>query len=100
MINIEIIQQRQQRAPELKAIADSCVGCAQALQDLKVATQGIDGATGPLLKEIDSVVQSLGAVRARAEKRHERFSNGLITIAVAGLEKSGKTTLGGAIFIL
>ena len=93
MINIEIIQQRQQRAPELKAIADSCVGCAQALQDLKVATQGIDGATGPLLKDIDSAVQSLDAVRARAERRHERFSNGLITIAVAGLEKSGKTTL-------
>ena len=93
MIDQAIIEARKKAAPALKSIIESCDRCTAALNQLENATSQIDAPSHQLLEAIRVGKEQLGSVRVRTKKRFTRFESGLITIAIAGIEKSGKTTL-------
>lgn len=92
-IDPAIIEARKRHAPRLRDLLDRAEACSAALTGLKVASQSIDGPKQPLLDAIERSLHRLEQLRERAAIRHQRFVSGLVTIAVAGIEKSGKTTL-------
>lgn len=93
MIDQAIIEARKKAAPALKSIIESCDRCTTALDQLENATSQIDAPSHQLLEAIRVGKEQLGSIRGRTKKRFDRFESGVITIAIAGIEKSGKTTL-------
>jgi len=92
-IDQAIIDARKQHAHRLSAILQKAEACSAALKGLRTASQAIDGPKQPLLDAIDHSLHRLDSLKVRTEVRHQRFASGLVTIAVGGIEKSGKTTL-------
>lgn len=90
MLKEEIAEKRREMAPRLKAIAGKCEEYLIRLKELNEAKRTLDGQAIP---ELERHIEKLQELRERAELRYRRFENGMITIAIAGLEKAGKTTL-------
>jgi len=92
-INQQVVTARKEVAPRLREIVEQARKCVGALGDLANAAIEIDGATGPLMESIEQCRGRLNAIAERAQLRFERYDTGLISIAIGGIEKSGKTTL-------
>ncbi len=92
----EIIESRREKAPRLQRIIDGCKELSEKLEDVVSAMTSLDEIDAHRMREADEKIrgiqEALEALRKRAALRHDRFSSGLITVAVAGLEKAGKTT--------
>lgn len=92
----EIVDNRRAKAPMLKSVMESCESLRDRLAAVRSALQGLEETDTPEMKghisEMERLTDALDDLRKRAELRHARFSRGLVTIAIAGLEKAGKTT--------
>ncbi len=92
----EIIQRRRERAPRLAAILAACDGHTERLEGLLSALSALNEIDTPELTRSREETERLGAalrrLRERTAVRHDRFVGGRITVAIAGLEKAGKTT--------
>jgi GTPase SAR1 family protein len=90
MLNEEIAGKRREMAPRLKVVAGKCDEYLLRLKELNEAKRTLDGQAIP---QLEKHIEKLQELQGRAELRYRRFENGMITVAVAGLEKAGKTTL-------
>jgi hypothetical protein len=93
MINPKIVQMRRDAAPKLSKIVEYANKTIVALNSLKSAAGALEGSRNDLFKSIDDSCVRLSEICKRSESRLKRFQAGLISVAVAGIEKSGKTTL-------
>jgi hypothetical protein len=93
MIDPSIIEARKSSAPKLQAIVENCTSLTEALVELETAAASIELPSHQLLEEIRIGKEQLTELRGRTQKRLKRFEAGLISVAVAGVEKSGKTQL-------
>ncbi|MEZ4526086.1 MAG: dynamin family protein [Desulfobacterales bacterium] len=95
-ISEDIVKKRQEKAPVIGQMMETCGKLADRLLDVSASLQGLSLPDSPEMKnahtEISRVLTELRTLRARAEIRHKRFQSGIITISIAGLEKAGKTT--------
>ena len=88
LISKEIVESRQKRAPELEAILCS----ADALQ--QVLTQVMHSSLVQNKPQEGTELQErLSVLCEQLRNKVTLFRNGVITVSVAGVEKSGKTTL-------
>ncbi len=88
-IDQRIINDRQNKSVDIERIRDKC-------SRYKKNIENIETACAPLGAKYDAINQlkdRLMTLEERAEIKANRFRSGLISIAVAGLEKAGKTTL-------
>ena len=92
-INQQVVAARKQAAPRLREIVEQARKCVGALGELTNAAAEIDGVAAPLMESIEQCARRLNAIAERAQLRFDRYDTGLISIAVGGIEKSGKTTL-------
>ena len=92
----EIVENRRAKAPMLKSVTAACESLRDRLAAVRTALRDLEETDTPEMKshlaELDRTVDDLEVLRNRAELRHARFSRGLVTISIAGLEKAGKTT--------
>ncbi len=92
----EIIANRQEKAPLLKAIMENCQDFHTGLQDVSSALRQLSDLDTPDMEksqqEIVNLFDELNNLQDRAGIRHNRYKRGLITVSIAGLEKAGKTT--------
>jgi hypothetical protein len=93
MIDPKIVQMRKDAAPKLSKILKDANQTILALNLLKSAAGALEGTRNDLFKSIDDSCGRLSEICKRSESRLKRFQAGLISVAVAGIEKSGKTTL-------
>lgn len=88
LINKEIVQKRQEMAPKLEKMLESAQKLENALSEVL---------TSPLVRQkpaqTEKLKKSLSVLKERLKDKHRLFSNGLITVTIAGLEKSGKSTM-------
>jgi len=92
-IDPKIVATRKGHAPGLKAILDKAVEVSAALNALDAAAAHVQAPKQSLLENIANGKARLRNLQTRATVRHRRFDSGLISVAVGGIEKSGKTTL-------
>lgn len=92
-INPDIVAKRKQQAPKLKVILDKTKEVIAALDGLEKAAVHVQAPKQDLMDCIVRGRERLEKLTDRAELRHKRFNSGLISVAVGGIEKSGKTTL-------
>ena len=83
----KIVSQRKKQAEPLKKMLDSATTLEAALQ--KVMGSYL---VQPKPKAAVELLQKLGKFTKDLANKYNRFSNGLVTVSIAGLEKSGKTT--------
>lgn len=92
----EIVKNRQDKAPYLKAIGDKLSDHRVKLETVSKTLRELIGLDAPEIKksqqEIVNILDEINPLKERVDIRHQRFANGLITISIAGLEKAGKTT--------
>ena len=95
-LNPEIVERRQARAPELAALLQRCREDADRLEAVRSALSALSEMDPPDVRaarmEIDGLISAIRHLADRVEMRHRRFSSGMVTVAIAGLEKAGKTT--------
>jgi hypothetical protein len=93
MIDPKIVQMRKDAAPKLSKILEDANKTILALNSLKSAAGALEGTRNDLFESIDHSCSRLSEICRRSESRRKRFQAGLISVAVGGIEKSGKTTL-------
>ena len=95
-LNPEIVERRQARAPELATLLQRCRDDADRLETIRSALLALSEMEPPDVRtarsEIDGLISALQQLADRVEMRHRRFAGGMVTVAIAGLEKAGKTT--------
>lgn len=88
ILNPEIVESRQKRAPELRTMLDSALALRQILEQIM---------TSPLVQKKpgkgEELKNRLTTLCEQLRNKVNLFKNGVITVSVAGVEKSGKTTL-------
>lgn len=88
LLNHDIVQLRQQKAPQLEAMLHSATDLKSALEQVMYS---------PLVQkkpqEGNALLNQLTELCEELTNKVQLFRNGLITVSVAGVEKSGKTTL-------
>lgn len=88
LLNQDIVQLRQQKVPQLEAMLESTTSLQQVLEQIMhsplVQRKPQDGA---------QILTRLATLREQLANKTQLFRNGVITVSVAGVEKSGKTTL-------
>lgn len=92
-IDPQIIAKRKEYAPRLKVILDKTTEVINALDGVDSAATPVQGPKQDMLENIHKLKVELQTLKERASIRHHRFNSGLISVAVGGIEKSGKTTL-------
>ena len=88
LLNKEIVETRKKRAPELEkmmASADNLHTVVQTVMHSPLVRQKP--------KEGDAYLKKLATLCETLANKVALFKNGVITVSVAGVEKSGKTTL-------
>lgn len=93
MINQTIISARKSAAAKLTEIISQAEQGVAALSNLEQASAAVEGNKHSLLESLSKTRNDLLALIGRARLREQRFLSGLITVAVGGIEKSGKTTM-------
>ncbi len=88
LLNQDIVQLRQQKVPQLEAMLASAGDLHQILAQVMgsplVRRKPHDG---------QQLLDRLSTLREQLSNKVQLFRNGVITVSVAGVEKSGKTTL-------
>ena len=88
LLNQDIVQLRQQKVPQLEAMLESTTSLQQVLEQIMHS---------PLVQrkpqEGAQILTRLATLREQLANKTQLFRNGVITVSVAGVEKSGKTTL-------
>ena len=88
LLNQDIVQLRQQKVPQLEAMLESTTSLQQVLEQIMHS---------PLVQrkpqEGAQILARLSTLREQLANKTQLFRNGVITVSVAGVEKSGKTTL-------
>jgi Dynamin family len=92
-ISQQVVSARKQFAPKLNGIVEQSQRCSVALAQVSDALSQLDGIAGSLHEPISHCVKRLKTVAERAQMRFKRYDAGLVSIAIGGIEKSGKTTL-------
>jgi hypothetical protein len=93
MINENIIAARKNAASRLSEIITQAEQGIHFLNALETASAAVEGPKQPLLDAIKKNRHDLQTLIGRAKLREQRFQSGLVTVAVGGIEKSGKTTM-------
>ena len=88
LINQEIVERRKRFAQDLKTVRDKAI---VLLQQVSVINQS--PLITPKPEKIDILERQLVSLCKRLDNKVRLFENGTITIAVAGVEKSGKSTM-------
>ncbi len=87
LLNQDIVQLRQQKAPKLEAMLSAATALRSALEEIMASPlvarkpQGMQG-----------LISRLSDLNEALSNKCKLFRNGVITVSVAGVEKSGKTT--------
>lgn len=88
LLNQDIVQLRQQKVPQLESMLESTTSLQQVLEQIMhsalVQRKPQEGA---------QILTRLATLREQLVNKTQLFRNGVITVSVAGVEKSGKTTL-------
>ena len=88
LISQDIVQARQKSAPRLDEMRSKADNLISQLEEIK---------SSALVEykpaECDALIKRLSDLRDMLKNKYELFNNGVITVSVAGIEKSGKTTL-------
>ncbi len=88
LLSQDIVKLRTENAPRLEKLRDSADKLIHQLKTIK---------NSPLVEfkptECDKLVGKLRNLRGKLDNKYQLFNSGIITISVAGIEKSGKTTL-------
>ena len=88
LLNQDIVQLRQQKAPQLESMLASAGDLHQVLAQVM---------SSPLVQrkpiEGTQLLARLATLQEQLTNKVQLFRNGVITVSVAGVEKSGKTTL-------
>ena len=88
LLNQDIVQLRQQKVPQLEAMLESTTSLHQVLAQVM---------SSPLVQrkpmEGTQLLARLATLQEQLTNKVQLFRNGVITVSVAGVEKSGKTTL-------
>lgn len=91
-----IVRARQERAADLERTVSACRLLRERLAAVSAALNTLDGLDSPALRdgaeELSRLQTEASALEERTRLRRDRFSKGLITVSIAGLEKAGKTT--------
>lgn len=96
LINKEIVERRQQKAPDLQKTLDWCDSSLNAIQAIKdyeslLVSTGSEYAI-PVFKDLSEYAAKISILRNQIAIKYDKFRSGCITVTVAGLEKAGKTT--------
>ena len=88
LINGNIVKARQQNAPYLAEMRDAAENLIQQLHRIQHSplVQYKPEKCGSLIAEVEKLKNEL-------ESKYQLFSNGVITVSIAGMEKSGKSTM-------
>ena len=88
LINEDIVKARQQNAPYLAEMRDAAENLIQQLHRIQHSplVQYKPEKCGSLIAEVEKLKNEL-------ESKYQLFSNGVITVSIAGMEKSGKSTM-------
>lgn len=88
LIDYDIVKNRQAKTPELKNILEKSQALLNMLEQVT---------SSPLVSKkpqnCEDLKNQLSSLIERLRNKVQLFSNGVITVSVAGVEKSGKTTL-------
>lgn len=88
LLNQEIVKARQEKAPRLENMLREADSLSNVLQQV---------VHSPLVRnkpqQGESLIARLTELREQLSNKLSLFKNGLITVSVAGVEKSGKTTM-------
>ena len=88
LINNEIVQQRKTFLPELQEMHEKSQILLNELYTIKSSSL-----INPKPEKLDGLTQHLESLCERLRNKVRLFENGTITVAVAGVEKSGKSTM-------
>ena len=88
LLNQEIVKARQEKAPQLENMLNAANALKNALQQVAIS---------PLVRkkpqQLETLMTRLTELNEQLSNKVALFKNGLITVSVAGVEKSGKTTM-------
>lgn len=88
ILNEDIVESRRRRAPELQGMLESARSLQQVLSQIM---------NSPLVQQKpdkgEELQNRLATLCEHLQNKVKLFNNGVITVSVAGVEKSGKTTL-------
>ena len=88
LINKEIVEERKRHAPEMRDMLQKAEGLLGYLRCVN---------SSPILpyrpEACESLILRLESLCERLRIKANLFDNGMVTVAVAGVEKSGKTTM-------
>lgn len=88
LLDPQIAKNRQDNAPRLAAMADTVQSWVEALEKVEASTLSF-----PKPAKLSSLLQECRSLLARMRNKQRLFESGQITVSVAGVEKSGKTTM-------
>jgi GTPase Era involved in 16S rRNA processing len=90
MINQDIVTKRQSLVPKLDEMENKIKSYTLTLSSLGGILHNLE-TVSPI--KIMEVQEKLAKIENKIKLLHKKFSSGTVTVAIAGLEKSGKTTL-------
>ena len=88
LINQEIVERRKGFAQDFKMMQEKAMVLLQQVSIIKQSPL-----ITPKPEKIDILERQLASLCSRLDNKVRLFENGTITIAVAGVEKSGKSTM-------
>lgn len=88
LLNPQIAANRKENAPQLAAMADTVQSWVENLERVETSTLSF-----PKPANLASLLQECRSLQSRMRNKQRLFESGQITVSVAGVEKSGKTTM-------
>ena len=88
LLNQEIVKVRQEKAPQLENMLNAANALKNTLQQV-----GISPLVRKKPQQLETLMTRLTELNEQLSNKVALFKNGLITVSVAGVEKSGKTTM-------
>lgn len=88
LLRDNIIAARQSNAPKLESLLTT-------VEKLRAGLQEVDNSPLTFMRpsSLRALQQQAASLQQRIERKHEQFQKGVVTLCVAGLEKSGKSTM-------
>lgn len=88
LLDPQIAMNRRENAPQLASMADTVQSWVEALEKVEASTLSF-----PKPANLTSLLQECRSLLTRMRNKQRLFESGQITVSVAGVEKSGKTTM-------
>lgn len=89
LLSEQIIEARKSRAANLGEILQKTKFLEEQLHAVATCRTRLDN---PPMLALDEAARQVGEFAANVRRIYERYERGVITVAIAGLEKAGKTT--------